>query len=60
MWASTDPAIAKVDGSWVEALAPGSVSIMASAGNVASSVLLTVEEPKPAKVVVNSSRVIRQ
>jgi uncharacterized protein YjdB len=44
VWASTDPAIAKVDAGWVEALAPGSVSIMASAGNVASSVLLTIQE----------------
>jgi serine/threonine protein kinase len=57
IWASTDPAIAKVDGGWVEALAPGSVSIMASAGNVASSVLLTVEEPKPAKVIVRPAAV---
>jgi hypothetical protein len=60
IWASTDPAIAKVDGAWVEALAPGSVSIMASAGNVASSVLLTVEEPKPAKVVVRPAAVNMQ
>jgi serine/threonine-protein kinase len=57
IWASTDPAIAKVDGGWVEALAPGSVSIMASAGNVASSVLLMVEEPKPAKVIVRPAAV---
>jgi serine/threonine protein kinase/uncharacterized protein YjdB len=60
IWASTDPAIAKVDGAWVEALAPGSVSIMASAGNVASSVLLTVEEPKPAKVIVRPAAVNMQ
>jgi serine/threonine protein kinase/uncharacterized protein YjdB len=57
IWASTDPAIAKVEGGWVEALAPGSVSIMASAGNVASSVLLTIEEPKPAKVIVRPAAV---
>jgi uncharacterized protein YjdB len=57
IWASTDPAIAKVDAGWVEALAPGSVSIMASAGNVASSVLLTVQEPKPARVIVRPAAV---
>ena len=52
VWASTDPSIAKVDGGWVEGLRPGTVSIMASAGPVASSVVLTVAEPAPAKVVV--------
>ncbi|MGE0160129.1 MAG: protein kinase [Gemmatimonadales bacterium] len=60
IWASTDPAIAKVEGGWVEALAPGSVSIMASAGNVASSVLLTIEEPKAAKVLVRPASVTMQ
>jgi len=52
VWASTDPSIAKVEGGWVEGLKPGSVSIMASAGNVASSVLLNVAEPAPVKVMV--------
>ena len=60
VWASTDPSIAKVDGGWVEALAPGSVSITASAGNVASSVLLTIQEPKPAKVLVRPAAVNMQ
>jgi serine/threonine-protein kinase len=60
VWASTDPMIAKVEGGWVEALAPGSVSIMASAGNVASSVLLTIQEPKPAKVLVRPAAVNMQ
>jgi len=57
VWASTDPSIAKVEGSWVEGLRPGSVSIMASAGNVASSVLLTVAAPAPAKVIVRPASV---
>jgi len=60
LWASTDPSIAKVDGSWVEALKPGSVSITAAAGNVASSVLLTIQEPKPAKVLVRPAAVTMQ
>jgi len=57
VWASTDPSIAKVDAGVVEALQRGSVSITAMAGNVASSVLLTVEEPKPAKVLVRPGSV---
>ncbi len=57
VWASTDPSIAKVEGEWVEGVRPGSVSIMASAGNVASSVLLTVAEPAPAKVLVRPASV---
>jgi serine/threonine protein kinase len=60
IWASTDPSIAKVDAGWVEAVGPGSVSITASAGNVASSVLLTIQEPKPAKVVVRPAAVTMQ
>jgi len=60
LWASTDPSIAKVDGSWVEALKPGSVSITAAAGNVASSVLLTIQEPRPAKVLVRPAAVTMQ
>ncbi len=60
IWASTDPSIAKVDAGWVEAISPGSVSITASAGNVASSVLLTIQEPKPAKVLVRPAAVTMQ
>ncbi|MEQ1857666.1 MAG: protein kinase, partial [Longimicrobiales bacterium] len=60
LWASTDPSIAKVDGSWVEAVRPGSVSITAAAGNVASSVLLTIQEPKAAKVLVRPAAVTMQ
>jgi uncharacterized protein YjdB/tRNA A-37 threonylcarbamoyl transferase component Bud32 len=56
-WASTDASIAKVEGGWVEGIRPGSVSIMATAGNVASSVLLTVAEPAPAKVLVRPGSV---
>jgi hypothetical protein len=42
IWASTDP---------------GTVSIMATAGNVANSVLLTVSEPSPAAVLVRPGSV---
>jgi uncharacterized protein YjdB len=57
VWASTDPSIARVQGGFVEALRPGSVSITASAGNVASSVLLTVSEPAPAQVLIRPATV---
>jgi len=57
MWASADPSIAKVEGGVVEALKPGTVSIMATAGNVANSVLLTVAEPSPATVLVRPGSV---
>jgi len=60
IWASTDPAIAKVEAGWVEGLKPGTVSIMASAGNVASSVLLTVAEPAPAKLLVRPGSINMQ
>jgi uncharacterized protein YjdB len=60
VWASTDPSIAKVEGGFVEGLKPGSVSIMASAGHVATSVLLTVQEPAPASVLVRPSSIRMQ
>lgn len=60
VWASTDPSIAKVEGGFVEGVRPGTVSIMASAGNVATSVLLTVAEPQPAGVLVRPSSIRMQ
>jgi uncharacterized protein YjdB len=57
VWASTDPSIARVEGGFVEGVRPGTVSIMASAGNVATSVVLAVAEPQPASVVVRPSSI---
>jgi serine/threonine protein kinase len=57
IWASTDPSIARIESGVVHALKPGTVSITATAGNVANSVLLTVAEPSPAAVLVRPGSV---
>ncbi|MEE8147670.1 MAG: protein kinase, partial [Longimicrobiales bacterium] len=52
LWATSDPSIAIVDGGAVQALAAGPVSITATVGSVANTVILTVEEPSVAQIAV--------
>lgn len=52
LWATSDPSIAMVDGGAVQALAPGPVSITATVGSVASTLILTVAEPSVARIAV--------
>ena len=57
LWATSDPAIAIVDGGAVQAIAAGPVSITATVGSVANTVILTVAEPSVAKIAVIPSTV---
>ena len=57
LWATSDPSIAIVDGGAVQALAAGPVSITATVGSVANTVILTVAEPSVAKIAVIPSTV---
>lgn len=51
-WMSADPSIAVVEDGRVLAIAPGAVSITASAGAVQSSVILEVANPRPAHIEI--------
>ena len=51
-WMSADPSIAVVEDGRVLAIAPGAVSITASAGAVQSSVILEVAHPRPAHIEI--------
>ena len=57
LWAPSDPSIAIVDGGAVQAIAAGPVSITATVGSVANTVVLTVAEPSVAKIAVIPSTV---
>ncbi len=57
LWATSDPSIAIVDGGAVQAIAAGPVSITATVGSVANTVILTVADPSVAQIAVIPSTV---
>ena len=58
VWSTSDPAVASVEDGTVVALVPGSVSLSATVGAVASTVILSVRERRSATVSVRPQTVL--
>lgn len=55
-WTSSDPAVARVDGGRVTAVAPGAAAVTAAIGAVRATAEVVVKSPNFAKLVVRPSR----